>query len=535
MPRKILLIESDAGFARELADALEAAGFEVRATADGKEGLDFARDWAPDAAVLCVELPRMSGYVICQKLKKDDALKAIPLVLTSSEATTETFEKHRQLKVRAEAYLIKPFEPAALVEALASIGVEGERAGGGEEEVVSLEEEMGLEALSSEPESSLPALNLDALPDEPAASADAPAGGDDEDLRMLDDAFAGIAAPAAPASDGVELEIEGEGERPVPGDEVDAAAASLPELDEAPARADIARIEEEADRALGALSEGDEPAAESPFDAAVLDERPAPASFRGASADLLRAAGIPVLDDPAPPAPRGADDEPARFDRGGAARDAELRETRAQLDELVRRAEAAEAASAAKDADAKALRARADALSAQVKRAEGDARAAKDDARRTADRLEAAERRAREAEDALAEARRRADDAEAEARAKAAEAAEAADAIAKVEALERELEELKTELVVARGEAEGARGEVEKRTAELRKRVEDLQGAASKHEERVLKAYQKIKADEKMRDKVRKALAIAQQLLDEGLQPEPAAEKPRAAAVGGRD
>ncbi len=522
MPKKILLIESDAAFARELTGALESAGLDVRATADGKEGLDFARDWAPDAVVLCVELPKMSGYVICQKLKKDDALKGIPLVLTSSEATTETFEKHRQLKVRAEEYLIKPFEPSALLDALASAGVQGER-GGGDEEVVSLEEEMGLEALSTEPDSALPALSLDSLPDEPAP-AGGDAGGDDEDLRLLDDAFAGIAAPRAPASGGVDLEIEAE--RPVAGDEVDAAAASLPDLDEAPGRADIARIEDEADRALGALgglAVDDEPAPERPFDASLLDERPAPSPVRGASADLLRAAGIPVLDEPASAAPsRGGDGTGSvRLDRHLAARDAELRETRAQVDALVRRAEAAEAASAAKDADVKALRARADALAAQVKKAEGDAKAAKD--------------RAREAEDALADARRRADDAEEEARAKAAETADAADAVARADALERELDELKTELVVARGEAEGVRGEVENRTAELRERVDELQAAASKNEERVLKAYQKIKADEKMRDKVRKALAIAQQLLDEGLAPEPAAEKPRAAAGVGRE
>ena len=49
-----------------------------------------------------------------------------------------------------------------------------------------------------------------------------------------------------------------------------------------------------------------------------------------------------------------------------------------------------------------------------------------------------------------------------------------------------------------------------------------------------MKAYQKIKADEKVRDKVRKALAIATQLLEEGLPAESAADKERRAA-GGRE
>src|SRR5512142_1287888 len=121
MPKKILLIENDSAFAAGISESLEATGFEVRATGDGKEGLELARDWAPQAVVLCVELPGMSGYLVCQKLKKDEALKPIPLVLTSAEATEETFEKHRTLKARADDYLLKPYAAAALLEKLGAL------------------------------------------------------------------------------------------------------------------------------------------------------------------------------------------------------------------------------------------------------------------------------------------------------------------------------------------------------------------------------------------------------------------------------
>ncbi len=96
--------------------------------------------------------------------------------------------------------------------------------------------------------------------------------------------------------------------------------------------------------------------------------------------------------------------------------------------------------------------------------------------------------------------------------------------------LERELESARTELLVARNEVEGARGEVDARTGELQKRIAELEAQSAKNEERVLKAYQKIKGDEKVKDKVRKAIAIAAQLLEEGLPAEPAPstpEKPR--------
>jgi CheY-like chemotaxis protein len=186
MSKTILLIENDAPFAEEMSGALEAMGYQVRVTGDGKEGLDLARDLRPDAIVLCVELPRLSGYSICNKLKKDEALRAIPLVLTSSEATDEVFEDHRKLKVRAEEYLIKPYVSAALLEKVAGLvgmpaggashdspaaSAPGPDADGGDEEVVSLEEELGFEAFAGEPGEELPALDLDSLPDEPWASS----------------------------------------------------------------------------------------------------------------------------------------------------------------------------------------------------------------------------------------------------------------------------------------------------------------------------------------------------------------------------
>ena len=110
----VLLIDAEKDFADPVAQAIRAMGYDCVWVADGKDGLDKASATHPDAIILCVELPKMSGYSICNKLKKDDALKNIPLIITSREATHETFEQHKKLKTRAEAYLIKPFSPEDL-------------------------------------------------------------------------------------------------------------------------------------------------------------------------------------------------------------------------------------------------------------------------------------------------------------------------------------------------------------------------------------------------------------------------------------
>lgn len=117
----ILLIDAEQPFADQLTGSLKGRGFSVKLLDDGKDGLDYARDNRPDLIVLCVELPKMSGYSICNKLKKDADLKGIPLIITSKEATPETFAQHKKLKTRAEDYLIKPFSDGELVEKIGAL------------------------------------------------------------------------------------------------------------------------------------------------------------------------------------------------------------------------------------------------------------------------------------------------------------------------------------------------------------------------------------------------------------------------------
>lgn len=505
MPKKILLIENDSAFAGSLAESLESSGFDVRVAAEGKAGLDLAREWAPDGIVLCVELPGMSGYLVCQKLRKDDATKAIPLVLTSAEATADTFEKHKALKVRADAYLLKPFVPGALLEELAGIGLASES-------TPNTTDEISLQPVSGADD--LPSLELESLPDEPdEPPAPAPAAGADDDLAFLDEAFEGISTPGMPRA---------APEAPVEEEELEAAAASLPVEDEADGRAALGELELGDEDPLAALEDG-------PAEAAVDEPTDEPPP-RSPSADVLRAAGIPLLDDerssrapspsprttvvgmqpvaPRPPAPAPPPAAPARsaadsmaLDRlqrelsearsALASRDVELRHLRSQAEEAAQRADTAESSAAEREAELASVRARLDAVTGQARKTDQDLRAARDEARRASAELESLR--------------------------------------ARVEEAERELESTRTELLVARGEVEGARSEIDARTAELQKRIADLEAQSTKNEERVFKAYQKIKGDEKVKDKVRKAIAIAAQLLEEGLPAEPApAEKTKA-------
>lgn len=118
MASRVLIIDAEADFAKQLAETLNGGGLEATIASDGKVGLDLAKQLKPAAIVVCVELPRMSGYSVCTKIRKDDALKSIAVVITSSGATPETFESHSRLSTRADEYLKKPFPPAMLLDVL---------------------------------------------------------------------------------------------------------------------------------------------------------------------------------------------------------------------------------------------------------------------------------------------------------------------------------------------------------------------------------------------------------------------------------
>ena len=188
MQKNVLLIESDSTFARAMSSALESRGYGVRTSPDGKEGFELARALHPDCVVLCVELPGLSGYSWCNRLKKDGTLKSIPLVITSSEATPETFDQHRKLKTRAEDYLLKPFQPETLVERVGAL--------------------VGLPDASPEDEE---LVTLDDVELEGAQAGTAPGPAEEDvDLKALDDAFDSISrggdepsahAPGSPASE----------------------------------------------------------------------------------------------------------------------------------------------------------------------------------------------------------------------------------------------------------------------------------------------------------------------------------------------
>ena len=87
----ILLVEDSQTQAKEYKLRLEREGFNVTIAEDGITALSMAENIQPALIVLDVNLPGMNGFQVCKRLKRDDNLKAIPVVmLTTEDTVTDT-------------------------------------------------------------------------------------------------------------------------------------------------------------------------------------------------------------------------------------------------------------------------------------------------------------------------------------------------------------------------------------------------------------------------------------------------------------
>lgn len=111
---KILIVEDDPFLSSMYTTKLEKSGYETVACEDGARGLELVESEKPDLILLDILLPKMSGFDVLKRLKKDPKLKDIPVILlTNLEQKPDVDEG---LKLGAVDYLIKAhFTPQEVI------------------------------------------------------------------------------------------------------------------------------------------------------------------------------------------------------------------------------------------------------------------------------------------------------------------------------------------------------------------------------------------------------------------------------------
>ena len=110
----LVLVVDDVAANRELLMAhLEALKYDVREARDGFEAMEAIEAEEPDLILLDVDMPRMDGITVCQRLKSHPSRRLIPVIILT--ASHDPAQRLRGIGAGADDYLSKPFDANELL------------------------------------------------------------------------------------------------------------------------------------------------------------------------------------------------------------------------------------------------------------------------------------------------------------------------------------------------------------------------------------------------------------------------------------
>jgi len=115
--RKILIVDDDRDFLRELGEALRLSGYEVLPCREAKEAVRFSPLFRPDLALLDLKLAHESGFRLAGEIRKLPGLERVPIIAMTGCFTSREHEMMMRF-CGMSACLIKPFPASLAAEAI---------------------------------------------------------------------------------------------------------------------------------------------------------------------------------------------------------------------------------------------------------------------------------------------------------------------------------------------------------------------------------------------------------------------------------
>jgi two-component system chemotaxis sensor kinase CheA len=115
--RSILIVEDSITSRTLIKNILESAGYEVTTAIDGYDGFAALQERAFDLVVSDIQMPRLNGLDLTEKIRSDERFGSLPVVLVTSMSTPE--DRQRGIDVGADAYIVKSsFDQSNLLETI---------------------------------------------------------------------------------------------------------------------------------------------------------------------------------------------------------------------------------------------------------------------------------------------------------------------------------------------------------------------------------------------------------------------------------
>jgi DNA-binding response OmpR family regulator len=119
MKKKILVVEDTIEALENLRQLLELEGFEVVTAANGADAIHKFYLFTPDIVITDLQMPKMDGFAFIEEVKKTEALKSIPIIVFSANATSDN--EQNSLKSGAALFLKKPCPTEVLINAIHTV------------------------------------------------------------------------------------------------------------------------------------------------------------------------------------------------------------------------------------------------------------------------------------------------------------------------------------------------------------------------------------------------------------------------------
>jgi len=116
---KILIVDDNKENIDLIAYFLKPQNYTILTAMDGVQALTLVEEEKPDIILLDIMLPKMDGFQVCERLKKDPATRFIPIIMIT--ALKELKDKIRSLEVGADDFISKPFENVELLTRVKSL------------------------------------------------------------------------------------------------------------------------------------------------------------------------------------------------------------------------------------------------------------------------------------------------------------------------------------------------------------------------------------------------------------------------------
>ncbi len=110
--KRLLVVDDHEDNVEVLRARLEARGYEVKGANDGQAALDIVEHWIPDLILLDVMMPKMDGLEVVRRVKANDALPFIPVIMQTALDSTERMVAG--FEAGADDYVTKPINFAEL-------------------------------------------------------------------------------------------------------------------------------------------------------------------------------------------------------------------------------------------------------------------------------------------------------------------------------------------------------------------------------------------------------------------------------------